>query len=313
MRFMYTRVVIPALLLCLLFGCDSTSSGGSGGGNGSSSSVVDEAVSLPDFPDDARVAEMDSIDINGTEVGNTDGAELPDTDSDSVYVSVTIPSSLSRADTSGVQSVNVWANDTVTELEFNEADGGVISGALIDLKDGANYFCFVIETRSGNRYRSIVMKITRVANDGNTLNDTVVGNWRTIQVVETTYNEETGQNETTTTFISTNEATDGGEFRMELYLEFTETTMRTYVYTMFAYDNNGETVMDESFTYCGDDDLAYHVEGTTLSAEGEVTGLDIRVYGEVMTYGLSDGSFYYVLQRDDDVDFSEAWSDCSKR
>ncbi|MBN2434386.1 MAG: hypothetical protein JXK07_03870 [Spirochaetes bacterium] len=122
--------------------------------------ILDEAVDLGDFPEDAEVVEMEDLTVNGTDVTGTDSVELDDTTESEIDVSVTLPPSLSRS-LNLADGLKIWTNGRSTKVpvynaETRKADLG------LPLEMGPNYFTFHFDTTSGKRYRSVVIKVTRI-------------------------------------------------------------------------------------------------------------------------------------------------------
>ncbi len=284
--------------IVLISGCDSSSDS-----SGSSGSIKDEAVKLPDFPADAEVTEMEELEINGQSVGGTEDTALEDTDSESSYISVTLPNSLSRAAESTIKNVYLWVNGTTTEISFTVTEKGTVTGAQVALKNGNNYFLIYAVTQSGNKYRTPILKIRKVSDDGNSANDTPVGKWK---AKSQTYTDHEGV--TQTIYYPLSSGTNEYKFTITIYYEITDTIFRFY-----TYQKTEGTAVDTSETleYCPDDDFNYYISDGTLYEENETSGVKVSIQGDTMTFQPMDDSSYTMV-RDDSLDFSNAVINCYK-
>lgn len=261
--------ILPILLLFLTPGCEEESKDSPEAFQGASSEeIYDAAVLLPEFPADAEVTEPENFDVSGTEVQGTDNVQLPNTDSETSYVAVTIPDSLARETASTVQSVKLWLNDSLATLEFDVASGKVKTGAVATLKDGANYFTVVFESVSGKKYRTPIIMIVRVDDDGNSSNNAVVGVWSAKEFVSSY------EGTTSTTYYPVIESDESYYVYMQVYYVFTETELVFYMYHKQEYYNQediqayieywGEDPNFEKFTYCPELAARYTFSGNTI-------------------------------------------------
>lgn len=160
---MYTNVlrkVFVLLVTLTIFGCFT----GDGGEESdeeiiTSTSIPQEAAELGNFPEEAEVAQMDELKVNGQDIDDAQSVQLEDTQDPSVDVSVTLPSSLSRQRGTAT-SLQLWLNGSLTDVAFDPATR--TATVTVPLNVGLNYFCFVILSDTSKKYRSIVIKIKRL-------------------------------------------------------------------------------------------------------------------------------------------------------
>ncbi len=149
------KKIITIFTIAILFACDS---GGGADDKVTIDPIVDEAEALGNFPSDAEVVEMEDFVVGGEDLGGTESKDLGETYDDAVDVSVTLPSDLSRRGTA-LPRASLWINGKIGPLEV---PSNLKIARRIPIILGPNYFCFVIEPDSGKKYRSIVVKITRL-------------------------------------------------------------------------------------------------------------------------------------------------------
>lgn len=164
---MKKRIAVVLLLLCF-FACDK--GGGDDkegaidnppGGNVTLSDTINsEAEELGNFPEDAEVAEMESLTVNGENLEGEESQQLEDTDKEAIDAEVTLPASLSRGRNVSFPDISLWLNGEIIDFEMLVVSGPI--AFTVNLKVGANYFFLIITDTEGNKYRTIVMKITRI-------------------------------------------------------------------------------------------------------------------------------------------------------
>jgi len=122
--------------------------------------ILEEAIELGNFPEDAEVVEMAELYVNGEQITGTDSVELEDTTESEIDVSITLPASLSR-NLTRADGLNIWTNGRTTKVPsynptIRKADLG------LPLEMGGNLFTFYFEDSAGKEYRTVVVKITRI-------------------------------------------------------------------------------------------------------------------------------------------------------
>lgn len=306
-------LLFPAVLILFLLLSDCGGSDSSGGSSGSSGDVEQTAVNLPEFPKDATVTQPEEIEINGQTVPADKNNELDDTDADSTYVAVTFPLSLARAVDTNINAAFLWLNDTVSEIQFTVTENNVVAGSLVPLKNGDNYFLIFVTTTDGGKFRTPIIKVTRVDDDGIDTSNSLIGKWRMKK-----YSISVGTDSETTEYFPIYYNEEGFTFLAEEYEEFTATTSRYYYYEKADYDEAiyGEEVEDSLiFEYCSDDDSTYVISGNKLIFDDGSGEASFQLSGDILSFSFVYDNVKYeeVYIRDDTLDFSTAVNNCYYR
>jgi len=179
----------------------------------------------------------------------------------------------------------------------------------VPLDKGDNYFLIFVTTLSGGKFRTPTLKQTRVSDDGNGSNNSVVGKWRVKMIVE-----DKGLETETTTYFPIQDSDEDFIFIMDNYYEFTESSIRYYYYEKVDTSDDMQAYYPDSeiFEYCPDDDMPYTVSDGKIVIEGEFSGTAFSLNGDIMTI-LIDETTEEVFIRDSTLDLSTAVENCDYR
>jgi len=147
--------------------------------------IMEDAVGLGEFPEDAEVTETEYLEVNGEEITGTENTQVDNVDDTNGDSSVRIPGELSSRALKEVVAFGIWYNGKMYQTEDSDTFESLLdniktlsfgpislneylqdSTEKIDifklplvLKPYDNYLCFYWKDNSGKEYRTPVVAI----------------------------------------------------------------------------------------------------------------------------------------------------------